>query len=65
MMQGMEQSRRHGRLGPRNHARALSLVPEQVPPAPYEEPEDPAVEGPVLRLLPPPAPLEPEERLEP
>jgi hypothetical protein len=64
MMQRMEQSRRHGRLGPRNHAQALSLVPEQVSPAPYDEPEDPAIEGPVLRLLPQPAPLGPEERVE-
>ena len=57
MTQRMEQSRRQ----------LLSLAPEQAPPAPYdvpEDPEDPAIEGPVLRLLPQPAPLGPEERVE-
>ena len=58
MMQRMEQTRRQ----------RFSLAPEQAPPAPYdvpeEDPEDPAVEGPVLRLLPQPAPLGPEERVE-
>ena len=67
MTQRMEQSGRQGRLDPRDHGPALSLLPEQVPPAPYdvpEDPDDPAVEGPALRLLPQPAPLEPEERVE-
>ena len=64
MMQRMEQSRRQGRPDLRDHGQALSLVPEQVPPAPDEEPEDPPIEGPVLRLLPQPAPLGHEERVE-
>jgi hypothetical protein len=68
MTQRMEQSGRQGRLDLRDHDQALSLVPGQVPPAPDEEPEDPedpAIEGPVhLRLLPQPAPLGPEERVQ-
>ena len=58
MVQRMEQPGRPARLVLPDHGRALSLVPEQAPPAPDEVPEERVVEAPVrLRLLPQPSPL--------
>jgi hypothetical protein len=65
MMQRTEQPGRQARLVLRDHRQALSLVPEQAPPALDDVPEERVVEAPVrLRLLPQPSPLGPEERVQ-
>ena len=66
MTKRMEQSRRRGHYDPRFRNRALALVPQHLPPAPDEVPQDPATFiGPTaMKRLPQPAPLGTEERVQ-
>jgi hypothetical protein len=64
MTKRMEQSRRHGQHDPRFRDRVLTLVPQPLPPAPDDAPRDTDVIVPVLKLLPQPAPLGTEERVQ-
>ena len=63
MTKRMEQSRRHGRHDPRSRDRALTQMPQHLPPAPVERPQQAAgAIGPIsLWLLSQPAPLRTEE----
>lgn len=64
MTKRIEQSRRHGHHDPRFGDRALTLVPQHLPPTPDALPQDPApfIGAVPLKLL--PAPLGIEERVQ-